>query len=976
MNKQVGRYILNHEAGVCGSLRILPFAFVLLIVATLSIIIAVETAHAQECGDWNDVSDIGQRIECADGTIKLITDNASHAIAERRLTVEPGTEVCSTFVVGGDTTFARFRAGSTSKSEDVFAAGRNYPDGTWTPGPKAFCFTAPTSELFVWFSNGQAEAEISELIITYTPSTKLIISDLAANSDNDYRLESGLAVGSPVYTDRSYAVTSVAKEIAGSSYIVTPNDDKGLADETLISFEVDGPIRVFVAYDMRATSLPDWLRDWTDIALNFETSDIGRSLHYKDFDAGKIVLGANSAAGSVNAQSNFNVIIVKSPVIVDPGEPDAPPVPDDPPVVGPKFDSSVRDPAIRVVFYNPACLGQPPTRFEIDIPAENAIFAEPGDGFVSVYFRDGDQYRRIARTPEHVVIMHFIPDDGGRGSRILVDGKVVKVFGPVAFPDAWAETKSIGRGLGIIGGGIEANPGGTVFLGLTDRYGSMNDYPTAEAFTTWLMNNGSFPIDVVELADILGVSVNEIGKFNLASLGESHSGLVSGQFVDIKEALATGHLSGIPDIGPEGRQTTLTAAEADALGLVPCGGPTPPEILVPPDDDPEDIVPDPPLKEPMKISAAISGHSLGTVVTAELGEPINLSASVINDGNANWDFWTALTLRRPDGSVQNLPMQEVSLVPGETGHADWIYTPDQAGVYDVVFGIWFDLHQTAPIGHSGWINDQVIVTELADTSLESYIRAFERIHYAQTFPPYLLNVDTLQNSINTTWLGMTNWATGQDLISSYDQAYRAGQIYDSLSFSAIRNAREHWEAGEFDLAEDQLNRAKLYHKLSVASFMMATETFIGNVDSASILAKGIVEGSRTSVSFGLQFTGPLGAAAGDLIDQSVGFAMTASEEGWDEAEKDLIRNTFVSVLLNKIPFEQFGGKTLSQHVENRVGKEVFPLLQKAFTNEEAQFAGSKVIKALADEGFTSLTQTQVNGIFELFMQNLNAHSMR
>ena len=66
-----------------------------------------------------------------------------------------------------------------------------------------------------------------------------------------------------------------------------------------------------MAYDGRATSLPDWLASWTNTGENpLGTTDVSHHLDAKDFQAGIIILGGNLAARAAGVKSKYSVVIV------------------------------------------------------------------------------------------------------------------------------------------------------------------------------------------------------------------------------------------------------------------------------------------------------------------------------------------------------------------------------------------------------------------------------------------------------------------------------------------------------------------------------------------------------------------------------------------------------------------------------------------------------------------------------------------
>jgi PKD repeat protein len=70
-------------------------------------------------------------------------------------------------------------------------------------------------------------------------------------------------------------------------------------------------VTVYVAYDNRATSLPDWMADWEDSGEVIATTDFGREVYSRDFGPGSITLGGNMASGAAGAQSNYSVLVME-----------------------------------------------------------------------------------------------------------------------------------------------------------------------------------------------------------------------------------------------------------------------------------------------------------------------------------------------------------------------------------------------------------------------------------------------------------------------------------------------------------------------------------------------------------------------------------------------------------------------------------------------------------------------------------------
>jgi hypothetical protein len=140
-----------------------------------------------------------------------------------------------------------------------------------------------------------------------------LVSNVSATSGRTYTLDdTGIAAGKAVYTDRSYTYSTVPTSVAGAQYIRTANDDKTSTAANLLSFELGQAADVYVAYDVRASSLPDWLDDgtWFNTGENLVGSNGDTlRLYRKRYDAGTVWLGGNLATGAAGAGTNYTVMV-------------------------------------------------------------------------------------------------------------------------------------------------------------------------------------------------------------------------------------------------------------------------------------------------------------------------------------------------------------------------------------------------------------------------------------------------------------------------------------------------------------------------------------------------------------------------------------------------------------------------------------------------------------------------------------------
>ena len=75
------------------------------------------------------------------------------------------------------------------------------------------------------------------------------------------------------YTDRNYTLTNVPPQYAGIDMIKTPNDDLSCTDATgYLTFQIPCDGNVYVAFDRRASVLPDWMSGFSDTGDDISTS--------------------------------------------------------------------------------------------------------------------------------------------------------------------------------------------------------------------------------------------------------------------------------------------------------------------------------------------------------------------------------------------------------------------------------------------------------------------------------------------------------------------------------------------------------------------------------------------------------------------------------------------------------------------------------------------------------------------------------
>ncbi|MDM8007432.1 MAG: cellulase family glycosylhydrolase [Phycisphaerae bacterium] len=171
----------------------------------------------------------------------------------------------------------------------------------------------PTSGVPSW---GILRADLTEkpaygayrdYVAAHPPGQSVTITDLRR-----YNLAT-FTLGSAYFADRSYTITSMPAYLQGCQGIQTRNDDAGATSEAWIDFDIDQDADVYIAYDRRASALPDWMGGCTEMAGVIGVSDAAQGyakLYRMSFSIGEAVLGANMASGATGASSNYFVLVL------------------------------------------------------------------------------------------------------------------------------------------------------------------------------------------------------------------------------------------------------------------------------------------------------------------------------------------------------------------------------------------------------------------------------------------------------------------------------------------------------------------------------------------------------------------------------------------------------------------------------------------------------------------------------------------
>ena len=191
------------------------------------------------------------------------------------------------------------------------------PGGTYSDGTIVEVMATP-GEGYVfdqWSEPGDLSGNTNPESITMDSNKTVTATFIKAPcSSLDARFdEATLSEGIYFYTDRTYTLTSVPPQYIGLDAIITPDDDRNLiASSDYLTFEMPFDSNVYVAYDRRASSLPNWMNGFEITGDQIYTSLGGQAyleVYGTEFSAGDCVnFGANKAPGfSGGTVSNFMV---------------------------------------------------------------------------------------------------------------------------------------------------------------------------------------------------------------------------------------------------------------------------------------------------------------------------------------------------------------------------------------------------------------------------------------------------------------------------------------------------------------------------------------------------------------------------------------------------------------------------------------------------------------------------------------------
>jgi lysophospholipase L1-like esterase len=120
-----------------------------------------------------------------------------------------------------------------------------------------------------------------------------------------------LEAGNVYHVDSNSVLTGIPEELKDGVWIMTANADKTNASQAFLSFTVDRPVDVYVAYDASATQIPEWLNAFTETSLYIYTNGISTfKVYERPYPVpGQITLGGNLVAPASGDLAHYLVIV-------------------------------------------------------------------------------------------------------------------------------------------------------------------------------------------------------------------------------------------------------------------------------------------------------------------------------------------------------------------------------------------------------------------------------------------------------------------------------------------------------------------------------------------------------------------------------------------------------------------------------------------------------------------------------------------
>ncbi len=182
------------------------------------------------------------------------------------------------------------------------------------------------------------------------------------------------------------------------------------------------------------------------------------------------------------------------------------------------------------------------------------------------------------------------------------------------------------------------------------------------------------------------------------------------------------------------------------------------------------------------------------------------------------------------------------------------------------------------------------------------------------------------------------------LIEKSDNLYLAALDYQFLSLRCLRHAEDFLYKNDLAKTDSCIVRAQKYYNAAIVLRRDSQTVADGTYSVVETELEGVRNACETAVAFGLAVTNPTAAKVVDYIYTGVDYGVERAILGGDEARKNAAKRLLVKALFEEVKFPTLGNKTLDEYLQNRIGKEVFPVVDGLLRSEECKFAVLRIVK--------------------------------
>ena len=158
------------------------------------------------------------------------------------------------------------------------------------------------------------------------PNAADVIASIAPPASGNAYALGNLDGGDHYYTDRfdagRHVLVDLPPALDCAHWILTANNDKGITSLDHLTFTLNQNARIYVGYDTRATSAPDWLtNEFLDTGTTIDIADPDPTQEFrvytKNFANGNVTLGGNKAPGAAfpGGGNGSNYVVIAQPFV-------------------------------------------------------------------------------------------------------------------------------------------------------------------------------------------------------------------------------------------------------------------------------------------------------------------------------------------------------------------------------------------------------------------------------------------------------------------------------------------------------------------------------------------------------------------------------------------------------------------------------------------------------------------------------------